>query len=179
MDVSSNIADLTEWMLSVPGPTWAAWFQAVGTLGGIFVAWKIGQEQWRQHLEKESLAERDSVKAVYVLISRSARLIRLAGEALEGPLPATPSYSSIRSIELIAAKLESFDLVKRPTPAVLRMSLAGANEIHKFLGDLKKAESSRALPSSSRMQWIASELERYGSALLEHYEINEENWSQD
>src|SRR5690606_39397023 len=80
MDVSSNIADLTEWMLSVPGPTWAAWFQAVGTLGGIFVAWKIGQEQWRQHLEKESLAERDSVKAVYVLISRSARLIRLAGE---------------------------------------------------------------------------------------------------
>src|SRR5690606_17164679 len=104
MDVFACLATAMDWVESVPGPTWAAWFQAIGTLAGIFVAWKVGQDQWRKHLKKEGSLDKDSVKAVYVLISRASTLVRLAEESRQGVLPATPSYSSIRSLEIIASK---------------------------------------------------------------------------
>lgn len=160
------------WLSSVPGQMWPAVIQAGASVVAIFATWHLARGQWKQHLAQEKAKDLDSVAAVAMLIKRAADIIGGFASLPVLGLPATtPSQSTEHALTTIATKLESLDLLRAPSRDALRMSMASANAIRKFLH--AQARHSGGAMACRKAEEYSGELNRYFDYLLKVYQIPE------
>jgi hypothetical protein len=106
----------------------AAWFQAIFSVVAIGVAVWVSQAEHRRQRAVKNAEERDSILGVAILINQGVALI----EALSSHDVGKPSASAVHSFQVIAERLESLELIVRPSPVVLRCSLQAANNIRVY-----------------------------------------------
>ncbi len=103
----------------------AAWFQAIFSVVAIGAAVWVSQTQHRRQRALKKAEERDSVLGIAILINQGVALI----SALSSHDVGKPSDSAVHSLHVIAERLESFELIGRPSPVLLRCSLQAANNM--------------------------------------------------
>lgn len=140
----------------------AAWFQAVFSVIAIGVAVWVSRSDHRRQAAVSAEAEKDSVIGIVILIHRGVALIDSLSDADFG----RASSSAIHSLHVLAEKLESLDLIIRPSPVLLRGSLHAANNIRIYIQDLENGKNLDRLGLARRM-------EREAERILKFYNLSE------
>lgn len=143
----------------------AAWVQAVFSVGAILAAIWISSGDRRHDREVRRQSEKDSVISIIVLIERGRALV----EVVSGINAGSPSGAMLHSVDVIAEKLESLDLITRPSPVLLRCSLHAANYLRICEGNARKGRYTASLH-------LVEKLGRSSEKIMEHYGLNESDF---
>lgn len=143
----------------------AAWIQAVFSVVAIAAAIWISQSQRRHDQQAQTDAERKSVVGILVLIERGRALT----EAMAGIDEGDPSEAMFHSVVVIAEKLESLDLIIRPSPTLLRCSLHAGNYL-RVCESLGRERRYRNLPQ------LVDSLQKSHDQIMKFYGITEDDY---
>lgn len=143
----------------------AAWVQAVFSVGAILAAIWISSGDRRHDREVRRQSEKDSVISIIVLIERGRALVKAVSEINAG----SPSGAMLHSVGVIAEKLESLDLITRPSPLLLRCSLHAANYLRICEGNARKGRYTASLH-------LVERLGRSSEQIMKSYGLDESDF---
>lgn len=143
----------------------AAWVQAVFSVGAILVAIWISSGDRRHDREIRGQSEKDSVISIIVLIQRGQFLVK----AISGITIGDASVALMHSVNVVAEKLESLDLISKPSPVLLDCSLHAANYLRMCENNARKGHYKNSIHLVDRLAQSSTKIMRF-------YGINESDF---